>query len=295
MNWWNLIKRTWSEFSDDDCPTMAAALAYYTAFSLPSALLIILFVVGSVFGRAAVQGQLQSEIGSAVGPGVAAMVEGMVRSAARSTSGGTIATILGIAGLLYAATNVFAQLQTAMNRAWEVKPVDSGWKNMAIKRFTSFLLIVGVAILVLISLGTATAATGLAGAAGITFPGWLMYLLEIVVSWFVFMLLFGVVFKVLPDAQVYWRDVRAGAMVTATLFIIGKFLIGVYLSHATVASAYGAAGALALLLLWTYYSAMIFLFGVEITQVWARQHGRSIEPEKGAVKVREQDVPPRAA
>ena len=147
----------------------------------------------------------------------------------------------------------------------------------------------------MISLGTATAATGLAGAAGISIPPWLMYALDIVISWFVFMFLFGIVFKTLPDARIDWGDVKAGAIVTATLFIVGKFLIGLYLSHSTIASAYGAAGALALLLLWTYYSAMIFLFGVELTRVWARQHGRRIEPEEGAVHVEEGEIPPKAA
>jgi membrane protein len=295
MNWWEFTKKTWSEFSEDDCPTMAAALAYYTAFSLPSILLIVLFVAGVAFSREAVAGQIQQRIGATVGPGVASMVQGMLRSAARSTTGGTIATIFGIAGLMYAATNVLAQLQTAMNRAWEVKPAESGWTSMAKKRFTSFLLIVGVAILVLVSLGAATAATGLAGAAGIAFPGWLMYVLEIGISWVIFGFLFGVLFKALPDATVEWQDVKIGAFVTASLFIVGKFLIGFYLSHSTQASAYGAAGALALLLLWTYYSAMIFLFGVELTQVWARQHGRRIEPEPGAVKVTQQDTPRRVA
>lgn len=295
MRWWRILKGTWSRFSDDDCSTMAAALAYYTAFSLPSILLIVLFVVGLVFGRAAVEGQIEQGITSAVGPDVAAMVQGMIRSAAQNLSGGKVATGLGIAGLLYAAGNSFAQLQTAMNRAWEVKPAESGWKNMALKRFTSFWLIIGVSILVLISLGTATAATGLAGAAGILIPAWLLYALDIVISWFVFMFLFGVVFKTLPDARIDWVDVKAGAIVTATLFIVGKFLIGLYLSHSTVASAYGAAGTLALLLLWTYYTALIFLFGVELTQVWTRHHGRPIEPEEGAVRVQEGEIPPKAA
>src|SRR5579883_412784 len=147
----------------------------------------------------------------------------------------------------------------------------------------------------LVSLVTATAATGLAGRAGIALPGWSMYALDIVISWFVFMVLFGVLFKILPDARIGWGDVKAGAMVTATLFILGKFLIGLYLSHSSAASAYGAAGALALLLLWTYYSAMIFLFGVELTQVWARQRGRTVEPEEGAVRLKEEEIPPRAA
>jgi membrane protein len=295
MNPWTLIKRTWSEFSDDDCPMMSAALAYYTAFSLPSVLLIVLYITGSLWGRAAVENQIQQRIAAAVGPGVASMVQGMVRSASASTSGGTIATVLGIAGLVFAATSTFAQLQQALNRAWEVAPAESGLKSMALKRIGSFLLIGAVAILILISLAATTAATGFAKSAGISFPGWLMYALEMGISWAVFVLLFGAVFKILPDANLKWRDVKTGAILTATLFIIGKFLIGFYLSHSTVSSAYGAAGALALLLLWTYYSAMIFLLGAEFTQVWVRRQGRIIEPEKGAVKMTPPHRPRKAA
>jgi membrane protein len=295
VGFWGMLKATWSEFSNDDCPLMAAALAYYTAFSLPSILLIVLYVAGSVFGRAAVQGEIHNSIASMVGPGIATMVQGMVRSAAESTTGGLVATALGVLGLLFSATSTLSALQTAMNRAWEVKPDESSIKSMAWKRFLSFLLIVGAGILVLISLGATTAATGLAGAAGIAFPGWSMYVLEIAVSWFVFVLIFAVLFKVLPDARLRFRDMKTGAMVTATLFIAGKFAIGFYLSHSTGSNAFGAAGALALLLLWTYYSALIFLFGVEFTQVWARDHGRSIEPEPGAVKVIQEEKPPKAA
>jgi membrane protein len=274
---------------------MAAALAYYTAFSLPSILLIVLFVAGSVFGRAAVQGQIQQQIGSAIGPSIGNLVQQTIRSASQNTGGGILATILGIVGLAYAATNVLAELQAAMDRAWDVKQQDSGVTSIVLKRVTSFLLIVGVAILVLVSLGVTTLATGFAGDLGISFPGWLMYTIQIVVSWLVFAALFGVLFKALPHAEVAWGDAMVGAMVTSALFIIGKFLIALYLGHTTTASAYGAAGALALLLLWAYYSAMIFLFGVELTQVWARQHGRPIEPDSTAVKVTDPNAPPRAA
>jgi membrane protein len=265
---------------------MAAALAYYAAFSLPSIVLIVLFLIGLVFGRAAVEGQLQRQIGSALGVRISSMVQEIVRSMAEHANGGVIASILGIAGLLYAATSLFAELQSIMNRAWKVRPADSGLKGLAIKRFSSFLLIVGVALLILISLGAATAVTRLSAVVGISFPGWLMDASEVVVSWLLFVLLFGVLFKTLPDAQIEWTDVKIGAMVTSTLFITGKFLIAFYLSHSTVVSPYGAAGALALLLLWAYYSAMIFLFGAELTHVWAQEHGRVIQPKRGAILIK---------
>jgi len=274
---------------------MAAALAYYAAFSIPSILLIVLFLVGLVFGRAAVEGELQRQVSSVLGVPVAAMVQGMVRSVAEHANRGTLASILGIAGLLYAATNLFAELQSIMNRAWKVGPAGSGLKCLLLKRLSSFLLIVGVALLVLVSLGTAIAVTGLSGVVGISFPGWLMDAVEITASWLLFMLLFGVLFKALPDANIEWRDVKVGAMVTSTLFIVGKFLIGLYLSHSTAANPYGAAGALALLLLWVYYSAMIFLFGAELTHVWAQEHGRVIQPKRGAAILSKAGLPNRAA
>jgi membrane protein len=284
MKTWEITKKTWTDFTDDDCPTMAAAVAYYAVFSLPSILLVVIFIAGSLFGRAAVEGQIQSRIGSTIGPQAASLIQSMVRSSTLSARGGIIALVFGIAGLLYSSTNVMAQLQTAIDRAWEVKPVESGLRSMAWTRFTSFLLVIGVGLLLMISLGASAAVTGAAGAAGISFPGWLMDALEIVISWVVFALLFGVLYKALPNARIFWSDVKVGAMITATFFIAGKFLIGLYLSHTGAVSAYGAAGALALLLLWTYYSATIFLVGAEWTQVWARQHGRTIEPREGAVK-----------
>lgn len=292
---WEITKKTWSDFSEDDCTTMAAAIAYYAVFSLPSILLVVLFIAGSLFGRAAVQSEIQSRIASAIGPHAASVIQNMVRSSTLSPRGGILALIFGVAGLLYSSTNVMAQLQTALDWAWEVRPEESGLKSMAWKRFTSFLLVAGIGLLLLISLGASAAVTGLAGAAGISFPGWLMDVVEIAVSWVIFTVLFGVLYKALPDARVFWSDVKLGAMITASLFIIGKFLIGLYLSHSGAASVYGAAGGLALLLLWTYYSAAIFLFGAEWTQVWARRHGRTIEPSNGAVKAGDQAPRRRAA
>jgi membrane protein len=285
------LKQTMSEFSDDDCMTLAAALAYYTVFSLPSVLLIVVYVAGSVWGTAAVQGEIQNRIAGVIGPGAAAQVQTMIANAAKSTSGGVIATVLGIAGLVFSATGAFTQLQTSLNRAWEVKPDESGVRSFFIKRFLCFLMIVGIGIVVLAALGASTGFSALTRAAGLPIPGTLVYAGEVVVSFFVFALLFGLIFKIVPDARIAWKDVKVGAAITALLFVIGKFLIGFYLAHSTSASVYGAAGSLALLLLWTYYSSIILLLGAEATRVWARRHGRRIEPEKGAVKVREKIAP----
>ena len=289
----NILKETWSEFSNHDSDTMAASLAYYTVFSLPAALLIVVKIAGSVLGERAVRGQLQAQIAATMGPQVGDQIGTMMQKAATSTTGGILAVILGIAGLLWAASNTTNQLQTGLNRAWAVKPKDEGITGMLKKRFLSFLLIAGVGILVLIALAASAAATAFSGSLGL--PGGLVQIGEIVVTFLIFAFLFGAIYKVLPDAQIDWSDVRIGALVTAGLFVAGKFLIGLYLGHTSIASGYGVAGSLALLLLWTYYSSMIFLLGAEFTQVWARQHGKQIEPEPKAVRVAEEEEPRPAA
>jgi len=289
----NILKETWSEFSNHDSDTMAASLAYYTVFSLPAALLIVVKIAGSVLGERAVRGQLQAQIAATMGPQVGDQIGTMMQKAATSTTGGILAVILGIAGLLWAASNTTNQLQTGLNRAWAVKPKDEGITGMLKKRFLSFLLIAGVGILVLMALAASAAATAFSGSLGL--PGGLVQIGEIVVTFLIFAFLFGAIYKVLPDAQIDWSDVRIGALVTAGLFVAGKFLIGLYLGHTSIASGYGVAGSLALLLLWTYYSSMIFLLGAEFTQVWARQHGKQIEPEPKAVRVAEEEEPRPAA
>ncbi len=283
----SVLKETWNEFSNDDCGTLGAALAYYTVFSLPAALLIIVKIAGSVLGEKAVTGQLQAQIGASLGPQVGAEIGSMIQKAAASTTGGAVAVILGVLGLWWSATNITNQLHTALNRAWSVKPRDEGIAGMLMKRFTSFLLIVGIGLLALIALAASAAIAPVSGSLGL--PGGLIHVGEIVVTFFIFAFLFGAVYKVLPDARVDWSDVRTGAFVTAALFVIGKSLIGLYLGHSSVASGYGVAGSLALLLLWTYYSSLIFLAGAEFTQVWARRHGKQIEPDRRAVRVVKQE------
>ncbi len=289
----SVLKQTWSEFSKDDCSTLAAALAYYTVFSLPAALLIIVKVAGSVLGQKAVTGQLQARIGASMGPQVGNEIGTMIRNAAHNTTGGILAVVLGIAGLWWAASNIANQLQIALNRAWEVKPREEGVAGMLGKRFLSFLMIVGIGVLVLAALAASAVVAPVSASLGL--PGGLIYAGEVAVSFFIFAFLFGAAYKYLPDARIDWKDVRTGAFVTAGLFVVGKFLIGFYLGHTSAASGYGVAGSLALLLLWTYYSSMIFLIGAEFTQVWARRHGKQIELDRNAVRVIEKEEGPHRA
>jgi membrane protein len=264
-----LIQRAASKFLQDGGPTEAAALAYYTVFSLPSLLLLVIDVAGVFWGQAAVSSQIQKEASRAAGAAVGEQLRGM-------TSGAThTATLLGIAGLVFAATSTFVQLQSALNRIWGIQPGKSGARSFFWKRILSFFLIAAIAVLVLVSLAATTALSALSAQSGVSLPRPLISVAEIAVSWLIFSLLFGLIFQVLPDADLAWKDVNTGAAVTAVLFVAGQFLIGFYLAHSSTASAYGAAGALALLLLWAYYSANIFLFGAELTEVWARLRGRA--------------------
>ena len=270
------------EFSEDECPSMAAALAYATLFALPSLLLIIIFIAGLVLGPQAASGQIEARLSGAMGPQAAAQIQGMVSNVAQNRTGGLIATALGVVGLLFSATGVLMQLQQCLNKAWKVKVVGSGLRNFAMKRLRSGLLLVGAGILAMISVAASSVISALAKMipfAGAAHAG------EMLASLAMFAVVFAAILKVLPDVQLRWTDVWIGGVFIAVLFVIGKFLIAMYLAHAGKSSAYGAAGSLALILMWTYYSALIFLLGVELTQVWVRQQGRDVPPREGAVRL----------
>lgn len=289
----NVLKQTFKEFSQDDCTRMAAALAYYTIFSLPPVLLLVVIVAGALFGEQAVRGELVSQIQGVVGADVADQIQQMIRSAHErlAGSGGVLATLLSIGALLFGATGAFAQLQDALNRAWNVAPDPErgGIRRFLMKRVISFVMVLGVALLLLVSLLLSSALSGYGEEMTRFLPGGLsqglLQVLSFVVSFGIITLLFAAIFKVLPDAQITWRDVWVGALATALLFMVGKFLISLYLGRSDTASTFGGAGALALLLLWIYFSSLIFFVGAEFTQVWARHYGRRITPDEDAVHV----------
>lgn len=284
-----ILKHTFREFSDDDGPSMAAALAYYTIFSLAPLLVLIILLVGLFVEPQQVEGQVVRQIGSLVGPEAAEQIQAMVRRASEHLeTGGLLTTLLGLGALLFGATGAFAQLQHALNKAWEVKPdpEQGGLKNFIVKRVLSLGMVLGVAFLLLVSLvmSTALSAFGAMLAEAVPFLGPVMlFLFNAALSLAVITVLFAALFKVLPDAEIGWRDVWVGAAVTALLFVAGKFLIGFYLGRSDPGSVFGAAGSLAVILVWIYYSAMILLLGAEFTQVWTTQAGRQIAPSEGAV------------
>lgn len=278
------VQQVFRDFSGDECASMAAALAYATLFALPSLLLIIIFIAGLVLGPKAASGEIQARLSGAIGPQAAGQIQTMVSGVANNRAGGLIATALGIIGLLVSATGVLMQLQQCLNKAWKVKVVGSGIRHFAMKRVRSGLLLVGVGVLAMVSVAASSVISALARM--LPFAG-AAHVAEIVTSLVMFAFLFGAILKILPDVRLGWGDVWIGGLFIAVLFVIGKFLIAIYLAHAGKASAYGAAGSLAVILMWSYYSALILLLGVEFTQVWVRQQGRDAPPREGAVRLAE--------
>jgi len=278
------IQQVFHDFSEDECPSMAAALAYGAIFSLPSLLLIVIYIAGLVLGPQAARGQIESRLSGEMGPQAATQIQAMVTNVAQNHAGGLFATALGFAGLLLSATSVLLQLQQCLNKAWKVRVIGSGIRHFAMRRVRSSLLLVGAGILAMVSVVASSVISALARM--LTFPG-AAEVGETVTSLALFALVFAAILKVLPDVDLRWGDVWLGGLFIALLFVIGKYMIAVYLAHAGKASIYGAAGSLALILMWTYYSALIFLLGVEFTQVWASNQGREVSPKAGAVRLKQ--------
>lgn len=294
-----LLKQTGSRFLDDDCATMGAAIAYYTTFSLAPLLLIVISIVGLVFGRQAVQHEIQTQIQGLIGPGPASEVGSMVQNAGQHSSTGVVGAALGILALLFGATGAFSQLQTSLNQIWHVKPDPrtGGIRNFLAHRILTFGMILAIAFLLVVSLAVSAALSAfgsfVSGFLPQGFSGPLLQAIGFVVSLAVITALFAAMLKWLPDVAIRWRDVWIGAFITALLFTIGKFLIGVYLGHSGAASTYGAAGSLVLIVLWIYYSSLIFLAGAEFTAVWAEARSGPVRPKAGAV--RQESAEPRRA
>lgn len=285
-----LLKRSARDFMEDDCPRIAAALAYYTVFALPPLLILILTLVSAIWDPQTIQRAMEGQFASMIGPEAAQQIHQILQNANRPGSSGPLATILSIAALIFGATGAFVQLQDALNRAWEVEPdpETGGIRHFIFKRVFSFGMILGVAFLLLVSLALSAALSSFGEALAGMVPGLgpaVLQAFNLAISFAVITGLFAAIFKILPDAHIAWRDVGVGAAATALLFIIGKFLIGLYVGRSDPGQAFGAAGSLAVLLIWIYYSGLLVLFGAEFTQRWAESRGHGIEPEEGAVRV----------
>jgi len=267
----------------------AAALAFCTLFSLAPLVIIVVAIVGIAFGEDAASGQISVAISDLVGPQAAAAVEEAVRRS-RPAEAGLVPTILGVGALVFGATTVFAQMQSALNQFWGVKarPARNGMLTFITVRLLSLGMVLIIGFLMLTSFVVSLGITGLVEYAQdwVPIPGFAVVSIDLALSLSVTTVLFGMLFKVLPDVQIRWADVWRGAFITALLFAIGKYLISLYLTHVAPASTYGAAGSLVLILLWVYYSSLIVFFGTCLTIATIQQRGEEVRPKKTAVRTR---------
>ena len=270
-----LIKEACSAWVEDNAPSMGAALAFYTVFSLAPVLIIAISVAGLAFGQKAAEGEFARQLQSLLGETGAKAIQAILQNANRPALG-IIASVIGIGTLLVGASGAFVELQDALNKIWKVqRRAGSVWLQVIRERFLSFGLVLGLGFLLIVSL-VVSAALGAVGNFITPLLPWPVFMLEAVnffLSLVVIALVLAMIFKYLPDADIAWSEVWLGAAVASLLLTIGKALIGLYLARSTVASAYGAASSLVIILTWVYYSAQIVLFGAELTHVYSRQRG----------------------
>ncbi|HEY6954587.1 MAG TPA: YihY/virulence factor BrkB family protein [Flavisolibacter sp.] len=288
-NIWTLLQQAFKGFSNDKVLKMSGSLAYSTIFSIAPLIMLIIFLADIFYGRDAIEGTIYGQIRAFVGNDAAAQIQGMIRGA--SLSGKShMAAIIGVITLLLGATSVFGEIQDSINIIWGLKPKPKkGWVKLLLNRLLSFSVIGSFGFILLVSLVVNTIIEALMNRLQTLFPQVtvvLVYVVNQVVILGVTTLLFGVIFKVLPDARIKWRDVLAGAFATAVLFMLGKFVITFYINHSSVTNAYGAAGSLVIILLWVYYSSAILFFGAEFTKAYAAKHGSRIYPNQYAVWVK---------
>lgn len=290
---WEVLKKSFSGFSDDKVMKLSASLAYYTVFSIGPMIIVIIYVAGLIYGREAVQGTIFGQIQGLVGASAAAQIQEMIKSAALNKEG-NFAFIVGIVTLVIGATGVFAEIQDSINQIWNLKPKPKkGWVKMLTDRLLSFSVIISLGFILLVSLLVNGVLEILMDRLQARFPNItvvVVYVLNLLVTFLVISTLFGVIFKVLPDAIIKWKDVVTGSMVTAVLFMMGKFAITYYIGKSNVGGTYGAAGSLVVLLLWVYYSSVILYFGAEFTKAYAAKYGSAIHPSPYAVWVKNVEV-----
>ncbi len=278
---WEVLKNCFKGFSNDKVPKLSASLAYYTVFSLGPLLIVILFLCSIFFGRDAVEGSIFGQMQSFVGKDAALQIQEIIKNASLSGTN-TMAAVIGIVTLLIGATTVFAEIQDSINMIWGLKrKPTAGWKVLVKTRILSFGVIGSLGFLLLVSLGVTAITESISARLAIKFPEVTLivfYIINLVITLAVVTTLFGVIFKVLPDAKIKWKDVLAGSIATAILFMLGKFAISFYLTKSSIGSTYGAAGSFVVLLVWIYYSSFILYFGAEFTKAWAVKFGHEIHP-----------------
>ncbi|RYD24313.1 MAG: YihY/virulence factor BrkB family protein [Verrucomicrobiaceae bacterium] len=289
--WIDILRRSFADWMEDKALRLSAALAYYSIFSIAPLLVIAIGIAGLVFDREAVSGQLYGELRNYVGAQSAEALQSMVQSASKPAQS-TLAAIIGFVTLLFGASGVFGQLKDALNTIWEVEPKPgTGFMSFLREKILNFGMVLVIGFLLLVSLTLSAAIAGLNHHLDemLNLPAFVWATIAFVISLGIVATLFAMIFKVMPDVKVGWRDVWIGAVITAVLFEIGKTGLSWYLGREGTASAYGAAGSVILLLLWVYYTSCILLFGAEFTQVYAQASGRVIAPADKAQRVSDED------
>lgn len=286
-SWLKILGQTFTAFSSDKVFKLSAALAYYTIFSLPPMIIVIISLTGLFYGKEAIEGKVYSHLSDWVGENGGKQIEDVIKNVHLSGKG-KIASIIGVITLIIGATGVFTEIQDSINMIWGIRYSSkrAGILNLLINRLLSFLMILSIGLLLVISLLANAIIASFMGKLKIYFPDLSVYMLfagNYILTFIVITVLFGTIYKVLPDAKIGWKDVTVGALATAILFMIGNFAIGLYLEHSTLASTYGAAGSIIIILVWVYYSSTILYFGAEFTQVYAHHCGTKIIPKQYAV------------
>jgi membrane protein len=290
---WKVLMATFSGFSDDNGLKLSASLAYYTIFSIAPLLILILSLAGIFLGPDSASNKLYSQIDQYVGPEAAKQIQDVIKNLQFSGKSG-VALVSGIATLLLGASSIFLEIQDSLNTIWRVKAKPKkGWLKMLQNRFLSFSLIVSLGFLLLVSLLVNIIVNAISSKISHFLPSITERLIELVnlgISFMVIATLFAIIFKFLPDVKIKWRDVRSGAFFTAILFMLGQFIISLYLKYSAQGSAYGAAGSLIVLLVWIYYTAAILYIGAEFTQVYAEANCSHIEPAEYAVHIQQTET-----
>src|SRR6266542_2574792 len=297
-NLWSVLKQTFKDFGTLGITRMSDALSYYTVFALAPMLLVIITVCGFFFGREALEGRIYDQIKSFVGSDAAVQIQELIKNDAISP-GMTLASVVGVIALILSATGVFAEIQSSINTIWRLKanPKKGGIVKVLLTRLLSFSMVVSMGFVLMVSLVVNAAMDALVDRLTHIFPGitlYLTYAINIILT-FTTTILFAIIFKVLPDARVRFKDIRAGAITTAILFMLGRAAIGFYLGHSKVSSTYGAAGSLVVILLWVYYSAIILYFGATFTKAYVSRNGGHIYPNQYAVFIENIEVENRGS
>jgi len=292
-NLWQLLKKSAMEFADGSDLKFGASLSYYTIFSLPPLLIIIITLCGVFFGAEAVKGEIYGQIAHLVGKDTAIQIQEMIKNVAVSTDT-VFATTIGVITLLFGASGVFGEIQDSINRIWGIKAKPKrGFIKLIRNRLISFSMVVVIGFLMLVSLILNAIVELLNNKLQNIFPHlsvYLFYAINLLLLFAIITVLFAIVFKTLPDGKVSWKDALIGSTFTSLLFMAGKSAIGLYLGNSNIATTYGAAGSLIIILLWVYYSALILYFGAEFTKVYAFTFGNKIIPNDYAVYVEKQEV-----